>query len=741
MNCSVSKGDVEAICTARHGAPFDVLGVHPVDCNGKTWIAIRAFLPYADSVTVIPKGRGKSQKMALVHSDGFFEAVFKRRKYVFAYTLRVTTKDGVTLDIEDPYRFSPVISDYDLYLLGEGTNLRLYEHMGSHLCKMDGVEGVSFAVWAPDAERVSVVGLFNQWDGRCHSMRPRGSSGIWELFIPQLKEWEIYKYEIRSRHGGYTVTKSDPIAFASELRPKTASLVFDQDRYSWNDQQWMEDRSDTNKLEAPLSIYEVHLGSWQRDSKGEWLTYRELADDLVPYVKNMGFTHIELLPVTEHPFDGSWGYQTIGYFSPTSRFGTPDDFKYLVDQCHQNGIGVILDWVPAHFPKDETGLAFFDGTHLYEHADPRKGEHPDWGTLIFNYDRSEVQEFLLASALFWLDKYHIDGLRVDAVASMLYLDYSRKEGEWIPNEYGGRENLGALAFLKRLNEVVHLEYPSAITCAEESTAWPMVSRPTYLGGLGFDYKWNMGWMHDTLAYIEKDPIYRKYHHNSLTFSLIYAFNENFILPLSHDEVVHMKGSLLGKMPGDEWQRFANLRALYAYMYAHPGKKLVFMGGEFGQYSEWNHDSSLDWHLTENKDSRHRGLANLVKDLNQLYKSLPALYEIDFDWAGFDWIDYADHDRSIVSFQRKSSTEENVIVVSNFTPTTYNYFRLGVPASGTYRAILNSDEGKYGGSGVGIPESIEATDQACNDHKYSIDFALPPLAVVYFVQTGDKEQSR
>ncbi len=729
MKPTVHPDAVAAICGAYHGTPFDVLGIHPVEVDGKPAVAVRAFLPQAQSVEVKPADGSKAAAMTQIHPDGFFEALFSRRKQLFAYTLLVTTHEGTSYEADDPYRFPPVLSELDEYLFGEGSNYRLYQRLGAHLCQLDGVSGVSFAVWAPNAERVSVVGLFNQWDGRRHPMRPRGATGIWELFVPGLQEWEIYKFEIRSRQMGYLVEKADPLGFASELRPKTASLVFDLDRYQWQDEEWMTRRQQANALDAPISVYEVHLGSWRRTEDGRWLTFRELADELVGYVKEMGYTHIELLPITEHPFDGSWGYQTIGYFCPTSRFGTPDEFMFFVDRCHQAGIGVILDWVPAHFPKDEAGLGFFDGTHLYEHADPRQGEHRDWGTLIFNYDRPEVQEFLLSSAMFWLDKYHLDGLRVDAVAAMLYLDYSREEGEWIPNQFGGRENLGAIAFLKRFNELIHQEYPHVLTFAEESTAWPMVSRPTYLGGLGFDLKWNMGWMHDMLLYISKDPIYRRYQHDNLTFSLLYAFTENFILPLSHDEVVHMKGSMIGKMPGDDWQKFANLRALYAYMFAHPGKKLNFMGGELGQWSEWNYDAGLEWELLQL--DHHRQLHDLVRRLNHLYAAEPALWQIDFDWSGFEWVDFRDVDQSIVSFIRKGAAgTAPIVVVANWTPVPRHNYRVGLPCQQDCRELLNSDWLEFGGSGVGNQGGIVVEKVPWQGQLYSANLTLPPLGVIY-----------
>ena len=731
MNATVSAEIVAAVAGAYHSTPFDVLGIHPVQVDDRPAVAVRAFQPQAAKVAVRRPGVKRATPMARVGTDGFFEAVFRGKRELFPYTLLITAADGTTAEIEDPYRFPPVLTDFDLHLFGEGTNYRTYRRLGAHLIELEGVAGVSFAVWAPNAERVSVVGLFNGWDGRRHPMRPRGATGVWELFIPGLGEWEIYKYEVRSRFGGYVVTKADPVGFASELRPKTASLVFDVDRYQWNDEAWMAGRRAEDPLAAPISIYEVHLGSWRRDENGGWLTYRQLADQLVDYVAEMGYTHIELLPITEHPFDGSWGYQTIGYFCPTSRFGTPDEFMHLVDRCHQANIGVILDWVPAHFPRDEVGLAFFDGTHLYEHADPRKGEHRDWGTLIFNYDRPEVREFLLSSAVFWLDKVHIDGLRVDAVASMLYLDYSREPGEWVPNEFGGRENLGAISFLRWFNEVVHAEYPGVLTFAEESTAWPMVSRPTYLGGLGFDVKWNMGWMHDMLLYMSKDPVHRRYHHDNLTFSLLYAYNENFVLPLSHDEVVHLKGSMLSKMPGDNWQKFANLRALYAYMFAHPGKQLNFMGGEIGQWREWDYDGSVDWDLLDSAEERHRQLQLLVRDLNHLSAAEPALYQVDFRWDGFEWIDFRDVDQSIVSFIRKGGEGvAPIILVANFTPVPRAGYRVGLPGPGFYRQILNSDDLRYGGSGVGNGGGVQADEIPWQGQPYSAALTLPPLAVLY-----------
>jgi 1,4-alpha-glucan branching enzyme len=628
------------------------------------------------------------------------------------------------------YDISMLTND-DLFLFNEGSHYRLYEKLGAHPITVDGMEGTYFAVWAPDAKQVSVMGEFNGWDKSSHPLCPKEQSGIWEGFIPGVAKGTIYKYYLVSHRRGYCVEKADPFAFYAETPPKTASIAWDLD-YSWGDRAWMEKRHTHNALDAPISIYEVHLGSWRRvpEEENRHLSYRELAPMLAEYLKQLGFTHVEFLPVMEHPFYGSWGYQVTGYFAPTSRYGTPKDFMYLVDYLHQHDIGVILDWVPSHFPNDEHGLGYFDGTHLYEHSDPRQGIHPDWNSFIFNYSRHEVRSFLLSSALFWLDKYHVDGLRVDAVASMLYLDYGRKEGEWIPNKYGGRENLEAIAFLRRFNEAVYQESPGVQTIAEESTAWPMVSRPTYLGGLGFGLKWDMGWMHDTLEYMSKDPIYRKHHHNNLTFRLIYAFFENFVLPLSHDEVVHGKGSLLGKMPGDDWQKFANLRLLLGYMYAQPGKKLLFMGGELGQWREWVHDESLEWHLLDYPP--HSGLKRWVEDLNRFYRGQPALYELDFEQAGFEWIDCNDVEHSVVSLMRKGhSPDDLLMVVCNFTPTTHFNYRVGVPQSGFWRELLNSDAREYGGSGQGSLGRVEAAPIPLHGRPYSLTITLPPLAVVFF----------
>lgn len=625
-----------------------------------------------------------------------------------------------------------LLTDHDIYLFKEGNFFRAYEKLGSHITAAGDRKGVYFAVWAPNAERVSVIGGFNYWNPAENPLGVRwDSSGIWEGFIPGIGKGELYKYHITSKHQGYRTEKGDPFSFYWEVSPKTASIVWDL-AYEWHDREWMDNRYKYNCLTSPVSIYEVHLGSWRRivEENNRFLTYKEAAHYLAGYVKDMGFTHVEFLPVMEHPFYGSWGYQPLGYFAPTSRYGTPQDFMYLVDYLHQNGIGIILDWVPSHFPSDEYGLAYFDGTSLYEHSDPRKGFHPEWKSYIFNYGRNEVRNFLISSALFWLDKYHIDGLRVDGVASMLYLDYSRKEGEWIANEYGGHESIEAIGFIKRFNEVVYGTFPDVVTIAEESTAWPMVTRPVHIGGLGFGMKWNMGWMHDTLYYMTRDPIYRKYHQDTLTFSMLYTFSENFLLSLSHDEVVHGKGSLAAKMPGDDWQKFANLRLLLGYMYAHPGKKLMFMGGEFAQWKEWYHEESLDWSLAQY--DRHQNIQLWVKDLNRLYKSEPALYELDFESGGFEWIDCKDYEKSVVSFLRKGkSWEDTIFVVCNFTPTPRYNYRIGIPSKGFWRELLNSDAEGYGGSGHGNFGGVEAESIPMHWREYSLCLTLPPLAIVIF----------
>jgi 1,4-alpha-glucan branching enzyme len=718
---------MEGFVHSIHAAPHDVLGPHRLPSGAG--MVVRAFHPHARGVEVIDAATGAAHAMARVHRGGFFEAVFPGRE-PFPYRLRIADASGGAREVEDPYRFPLSVSDFDLYLFGEGTHYRTYQRMGAHPMALDGVPGVRFAVWAPNALRVSVIGDFNGWDGRCHPMQKRDASGLWEIFMPGLAAGALYKFEVKGERD-YLTQKADPYAFAAELRPQTASRVWEHGRYAWGDIDWMRRRREADWLRRPVSVYEVHLGSWRRSEgrHGRWLNYRELAEQLVPHVKDLGCTHIELLPVTEHPFDGSWGYQTIGYFAPTSRFGTPDDLKFLIDRCHQEGIGVILDWVPAHFPRDGHGLAYFDGTHLYEHADPRQGEHRDWGTLIFNYGRHEVRAFLLSSAVFWADVFHIDGLRVDAVASMLYLDYSRKDGEWIPNEFGGRENLAAVAFLKRFNEVIHAEFPGILTFAEESTAWPMVSRPTYLGGLGFGFKWNMGWMNDVLEYFGHDPVHRKYHHNSLTFSMIYAFTENFVLPFSHDEVVHGKGSMIGRMPGDDWQRFANLRLLYAYQFAHPGKKLLFMGGEFGQRGEWNCHEGLDWDLLRHEP--HARLLALVRELNRLYASLPPLHETDFGWDGFEWIDLHDSEQSALSFLRRGTRPGDVVAcVFNFTPVPRQGYRVGVPSGGFYREILNTDSEIFGGSNLGNAGGVPAVERPWDGKPFSVELTLPPLAALF-----------
>jgi 1,4-alpha-glucan branching enzyme len=640
----------------------------------------------------------------------------------------VTTKR--TPKARKPKEAFSLLSDQDCYLFNEGTHYRLHEKLGSHLVKVGRKSGVYFAVWAPDAQEVSVIGDFNGWNPAVNTLQPKGHTGIWEGLVEGIGKGTVYKYLIRSRFNDYQVQKADPYAVYAEVSPKSASVVWDLE-YEWNDQDWMGNRSTCNSLDAPISIYEVHLGSWMHvpEDGNRPLTYREMAPLMADYVKRMGFTHVEFLPVMEHPYGASWGYQVTGLFAPTSRFGTPQDFMYLVDHLHQNGIGVILDWVPSHFTTDDHGLGFFDGTCLYEHADPRQGYHPDWGSYIFNYGRNEVRAFLISSACYWLDRYHIDGLRVDAVASMLYLDYSRKNGEWIPNQFGGKENINAIGFMQQFNNEVYKSFPAVQTIAEESTSWAMVSKPTYLGGLGFGMKWDMGWMHDTLEYMSKDPIHRRYHHNNLTFRMLYAFHENFVLPLSHDEVVHGKGSLLAKMPGDDWQKFANLRALFGYMYAQAAKKLLFMGAEFGQWNEWYHEVSLDWHLTEYP--LHAGLQNWVADLNRLYRELPALHELDFDPRGFEWIDCGDSDQSVISLLRKGRNEENVVaVVCNFTPMLRHNYRIGVSTSGFWEEVLNSDAKQYGGSNQGNFGGVIAAPVPYHGRHFSLNLTLPPLGVVF-----------
>jgi 1,4-alpha-glucan branching enzyme len=711
------SAEAYAILEGRHSDPFHYLGPHKED--GKT--IVRAFLPEASRVDAVVDD-GEAAALTRIHEDGLFAGVLPNDSK--SYQLRAHFGDTV-VDLDDPYRFPPVLTDYDLYLLGEGNHLRLYDKLGAHPLVLEGVEGVAFVVLAPNAQRVSVVGDFNYWNPRRHPMRVRGL-GYWELFIPNAIPGDRYKFDIVSRQGHHLPLKSDPLAFATEMRPSNASIVFDEEHLP----RPCPAPPRVNARGAPISIYEVHLGSWRRKSDNEWLTYRELAEQLPRYARDLGFTHVEFLPVSEHPFDGSWGYQPTGLFAPTSRFGPPQDFAALVDACHREGLGVMLDWVPGHFPDDPHGLGNFDGTALYEHANPLQGRHLDWGTLIYNFGRTETVNFLVSNALFWLERYGIDGLRVDAVASMLYLDYSRPAGEWVPNRFGGRENLDAIAFLRRFNTEVFARFPEATTAAEESTAWPQVSQPVEHGGLGFGYKWNMGWMHDTLQYISKDPIHRQYHHGDILFGLHYAFSENFILPLSHDEVVHGKRSILGRMPGDDWQRFANLRAYYAFMFGHPGKKLMFMGCEFAQASEWNHDHSLDWHLLEQQS--HAGVQSLIRDLNGVYRKYPALYELDCDHSGFEWLVTDDAGNNVFAWMRKGrDSRARCLVVVNFSPNVYYDYRIGVPLSGAWREVLNSDSAHYGGSNVGNIGEVRTVDTARPELKLTI----PPLAAIFLVPEG------
>jgi len=732
VRTEIALDSIGRLIEGTHENPFEILGPHEINGNGRRALAVRAFLPNANQAWLVDLAHGEVPRpMRRIHPAGLYEAICASPNgSAPRYLIRITDESGRNLTMHDPYAFPPLLTDYDLYLLNEGRHWKLYERLGAQLRTIDGVDGVNFAVWAPNALGVSVIGDFNNWDGRRHPMRKHIPSGFWELFIPGLSEGTLYKYQVRTREG--VCDKADPVGFATECPPRTASKVVDLSRFRWHDAEWLARRRQTNWLEQPISIYEVHLGSWRRpgDDPSRWLSYRDLAHQLVEYCTEMGYTHIELLPVSEHPLSASWGYQTTGYYAATARYGTPHDLMYFIDLCHQHGIGVIIDWVPAHFPRDGHGLRRFDGTALYEHEDPRRGEHRDWGTLIFNYGRHEVRNFLIANALFWFDKYHVDGLRVDAVASMLYLDYSRREGEWLPNEYGGRENLQAIAFLKEFNEQVHLQFPGALTIAEESTAWPSVSRPTYLGGLGFSLKWNMGWMNDTRRYMHHDPVHRKYHHNELTFSLIYAFHENFVLPLSHDEVVHGKGSLLDQMPGDLWQKFANLRLLYSYMWTHPGKKLLFMGNEFGQWNEWNYDESLQWHLLQ--WSSHQGVQRCVADLNRIYRREKALHEVDFDYHGFEWIDCHNHDDSTLCYVRRAKDPRDFLVVCcNFTPVPRLNYRYGVPELCWYEEIFNSDSMYYGGSNMGNFPGAMAEPQESHGRPQSIVITLPPLATVIF----------
>jgi 1,4-alpha-glucan branching enzyme len=732
----IADADSAAVTALANGVnrdPFAVLGPH-VDAGGRG-VLIRAFHPAARAIEVRLRPGGELLPMAKRLPAGVFEVVVPAAAGVAPldvdYRLRLTFPGDHVIEIDDPYRYGRILTDFDLHLFGEGRHLRIFEKLGAHRLNVGSTTGVHFAVWAPNADRVSVIGDFNGWDGRVHAMRLLAPSGVWEIFIPDLPDGENYKFEVRARSGAL-LQKTDPFGVAFEVPPLSAAVVKDISGYPWGDESWMSARRQRGAwIDRPMSIYEVHLGSWARvpEEGNRFLTYREMAHRLVEYAKETGFTHIELLPVMEHPFSGSWGYQVLGFFAPTSRFGPPEDFKYLIDACHQAGLGVILDWVPGHFPKDEHGLARFDGTALFEHADPRQGEHQDWGTLIFNYGRNEVRNFLLSNALFWLEEYHVDGLRVDAVASMLYLDYSRREGEWIPNSFGGRENLEAIGFLQELNTLTHAEHPGTITAAEESTSYTGVSRPVHLGGLGFTYKWNMGWMHDMLEYVHEDPVYRRWHHNLVTFSMLYAFTENFVLPFSHDEVVHGKGSMLDKIPGDVWQKYATLRTLYGYMFGHPGKKLLFMGDEFGQWREWNHDKSLDWHLLE--DPSHAAIRLYVQDLNAHYHAERALYECDYDPSGFRWIDCNDNENSVVSVIRYARDRRDFLVlVFNFTPVPRSEYRIGVPDSGFYAELLNSDAAVYGGGNVGNGGGVASEPIPAHGFNHSLRLTVPPLGCLY-----------
>jgi 1,4-alpha-glucan branching enzyme len=757
VHTQLSLQGLSSVLEGTSPNPAGFLGPHEVEMNGRRAISVRAYLPESQQAWILDEVSSVQRPMRRIHPSGLYEGILPVESSVQSqdhntqrtldsgmlsradspstinpnYRLRIAQKNGNILDMHDPYSVPPLMTDFDRYLFGEGQNWQIYNKLGSHIRDVNGQAGVNFAVWAPNAQSVQVVGDFNHWDGRSHSMQKHSPDGIWELFVPNTGAGCKYKYRVRS-HDGQTVDKTDPYGFFAELPPRTASIVNPLDSYTWSDSEWMNRRANESQLDKPISVYEVHLGSWRKKIGGihGWMNYRELAHQLVAYCKEMGFTHLELLPVSEHPYTGSWGYQTVGYYACTSRYGTPEDMMYLVDHCHQNGVGVIIDWVPAHFPKDAHGLRRFDGSALYEHEDPRQGEHPDWGTMIFNFGRNEVRNFLVSNALFWLDKYHIDGLRVDAVASMLYLDYSRKAGEWVPNSYGGRENLEAIHLLREFNNQAHEKYPGVLTIAEESTAWPGVSRPTSHGGLGFSLKWNMGWMNDTLRYMRHEPIHRQYHHGELTFSLIYAFTENFALPLSHDEVVHGKGSLIAQMSGDLWQKFANLRLLYSYMWTHPGKKLLYMGCELAQWHEWNYDGEIQWDLLQ--WDTHRGIQKLVADLNHLVQREPALHEQDFDGAGFEWIDCMNAGDSTISYLRKAKDPDNFLVVAaNFTPVVRRY-RLGLPKAGFYREVFNSDSSFYAGSNVGNYPGIQA-DEGYNYHGrgHSMEINLPPLGVSIF----------
>ncbi len=746
MHTQVSLSCIGSLIDGTHENPSSVLGPHPIDYRGQPATAVRSYLPEAHAAWIIDGNSGTRRPMRKLHPAGFFEAIcdgtvdggvaseqdaLPTTVAISKYRIQMAKNNGEIVEMKDPYAAPSILTDFDRYLLGEGRHHKMYERLGAQVRVVDNVPGVNFAVWAPNARTVQVVGDFNSWNGREHTAKMHPSLGIWELFVPAAKVGDKYKFRVLNQRGEW-VDKCDPMGFAAELPPLTASIVSDLTSYQWSDQQWMQDRADWNPMHAPMNVYEVHLGSWQK-SPGRthgWLDYRDLARRLVDYCHRMHFTHVELMPVSEHPFTGSWGYQTVGYFAPTSRHGSPADFMFFVDYMHQHGIGVLIDWVPAHFPKDAHGLARFDGSALYEHADPRQGEHPDWGTMIFNYGRNEVKNFLVANGLFWLDKYHIDGLRVDAVASMLYLDYSREDSDWIPNQYGGRENLQAIDFLRDFNIAVHEEFPGVVTAAEESTAWPGVSRPTDYGGLGFTYKWNMGWMNDTLSYMQHEPIHRSHHQNELTFSLIYAFTENFMLPLSHDEVVHGKGSLLSQMPGDMWQKFANLRLMYSYMWTHPGKKLLFMGGELGQWNEWNHEDGPQWELLDFET--HRGIQQLVADLNRMVIENPSLHQLDFSHEGFEWVDCMNASDSTLVYLRKGlDGAAPILICSNFTPVVRHNYQVGVPYSGFWKEIFNSDSSAYGGTNLGNYPGCNTLGYGHHGRPDSISVTMPPLATTIF----------
>ncbi|MDD5139313.1 MAG: 1,4-alpha-glucan branching protein GlgB [Verrucomicrobiales bacterium] len=726
----LTKDELRSLVELTHQSPHTLLGIHPLgDGSG---LVVRALLPDAAKVEIQPVHEKDKPRfeLARIPNTDVFEGITKNATAVYAYDLVVTNHNGKTRRTRDAYSFLPTLGEADLFLFGKGDERKIYDKLGAQLRTIDGVHGTSFAVWAPNARRISVVGDFNNWDGRFHPMRLLGASGVWEIFIPGVGQGAHYKFEIRDAHG-HIKLNTDPFGFFFEVAPKQAAIVWDTKKFKWNDDAWLKKRRERDALRSPMSVYEMHVGSWQKKTATESWSYRELARPLVEYVTRLGFTHVEFMPVAEHAFYPSWGYQVTGFFAPTSRFGTPEDFQFLVNALHAAGIGVIVDWVPAHFPRDTWALARFDGTALFEHEDPRKGAHQDWGTLIFNFGRNEVSNFLVANALFWCERFHIDGLRVDAVASMLYLDYSRKAGEWIPNQFGGRENLEAIEFLKKFNHITHTEFPGVMTIAEESTAWPQVTRPPYIGGLGFSFKWNMGWMHDTLGYFMHEPVHRKYHQNDLTFAMLYHHNENFVLPISHDEVVHGKGSMLGRMPGDDWQKFANLRALLGYQWLFPGKKLLFMGGEIGQRAEWNENAQLDWWLLD-AGPFHRGLQKFVADLNKLYAATPGLWQADYDHAGFNWIDCNDRENSVLSFLRQTPDGSNQLaVILNLTPVPRPHYRIGLPRGGKWREVLNSDSEIYGGSNQGNFGGVTADNHACHSQQYSAEFNLPPLSVIVF----------